>query len=80
MWNFLLISSRGPLFCIFIIFIMSCVLPYSCTLFNIFGVFVSDIIFVSFKSASKPAGLFCELMVACVTYQLLCMLLWSWSC
>ena len=79
MWNFLLIYSRGPLFFIFIVFIMSCVLPYSCTLCNILGVSVSDI-FVSCKSASKPAGLSCELMVACVTFQLLYVLLWSWSC
>jgi len=69
------------LFCIFIVFVMSCVLSYSCTLFNIFGVPVSDITFVSFKFASKPsAGLSCELMVACVTFQLLYMLLWNWSC
>lgn len=41
---------------------------------------VSDIVFVSFKSASKPsAGLSCELMVACVTFQLLYMLLWNCS-
>lgn len=41
---------------------------------------VSDNVFVSFKSASKPsAGLSCELMVACVTFQLLYMLLWNWS-
>lgn len=41
---------------------------------------VSDIVFVSFKSASKPsAGLSCDLMVARVTFQLLYMLLWNWS-
>jgi len=42
---------------------------------------VSDIVFVSFNSASKPfAGLSCELTVACITFQLLYVLLWNWSC
>jgi hypothetical protein len=85
MWNFILVSSRGPLFCIFIIFIISCMLPYSYTPFSVFGVggflAVSDIVFVSFNSASNPsAGLSCELTVACVIFQLLYMLLWNWSC
>lgn len=39
---------------------------------------VSEVVYVFFKSARKPSAcVSCVLMAACVTFQLVCLMLWN---